>query len=693
MTIRNHIRFALFGFSLLLPTHSLAAEMDVPGTMDALLTMDLEQLTDLEVSLATGSLKPVRLAPAVASVITAEQIEQMGATTLDQVLETVPGLHVEPSGTAFLGSTWSIRGIHTTTNPHVLLLINSLPFTNNQQGGKPIPFTLPVAMISRVEVIRGPGSALHGADAFAGVINVVTKNSHEIDGTKTGVRYGSFNTNDVWLQHGASAEGWDLAFGMEWLKTEGDKDRIIDQDYLHAAGAAHLSNAPGPLDSSFEVLDTHLNLRKDNWNYHLNLNLFKTTLGLGSLQVVTNDNIGDRVNWMTDLAYENNDLLRDWQLNGRLYYSYRHVDNFLQLLPPAFRNMQGNPIGTNHNGGIEWSGLYKGLLDHKLRLGVGWANKEFEPDQYKNFGPAAGDNQFGEIVHVSDPNHIYISDSNRQLIFGLIQDEWSLAKGWDLTAGIRYDEYSDFGSTTNPRVALVWETRYDLITKLLYGQAFRAPSFGEQGVKNNPQTIGNPDINPEEIETLELAMDYQPTTNLRLVASIYTYEAKELIELTGPLPQPYTNVGEQEGQGFELEMIWQVVEKLKLTANYALQSSKYKETDSRVPDAPGQQFYLNPHWTFMQDWSLDGQYTWVGDRRRALDDPRDDIDDYSLVNLTLRRKNIAKYWDVALAVRNVFDEIGRIPSPYAPGVPEGAYVPNDYPMEGRAVWGEVRYSF
>ena len=120
--------------------------------------------TDRLLLTATGSLKPVHLAPSVATVITAEDIENIGATSLDEVLETVPGLHVEPSGTAFLSSIWSIRGSHTATNPHALLLINSVPYTQ-YNGSRPLMYRMPVAMISRVEVVRGPGSALHGADA------------------------------------------------------------------------------------------------------------------------------------------------------------------------------------------------------------------------------------------------------------------------------------------------------------------------------------------------------------------------------------------------------------------------------------------------------------------------------------------------------------------------------------------------
>ena len=98
---------------------------------------------------ATGSQIPVHLAPSVATVITKEDIKEIGATTLSEILETVPGLHVSPSSNAFLSSIWSIRGIHTSVNPQTLLLINGVPLQQPQTGARPYTYRMPVAMISR----------------------------------------------------------------------------------------------------------------------------------------------------------------------------------------------------------------------------------------------------------------------------------------------------------------------------------------------------------------------------------------------------------------------------------------------------------------------------------------------------------------------------------------------------------------
>jgi iron complex outermembrane receptor protein len=648
--------------------------------------------TDQLLISATGSLKPVHLAPSVATVITAEDIERIGAITLDQVLETVPGLHVEPNGTAFFSSTWSMRGIHTIINPHVLLLINSQPYQSSYTGSRPSKYQMPVSMISRVEVVRGPGSALYGADAFSGVINVITKDNHEIGGTEMGGRAGSFDSYGTWIQHGGSYDGWDVALGIEWQKSQGDKNRIIGSDYVSSIAPA-ASLTPGALPDWRETIDSNLTVRHGKWEGHLYSNLQKSDTGLGSLQALTEGSELDNKELLADLGYTTKEWLPNWELSAKGFYSYKKSDSYMQQLPASFRNMIGNPIYEQQDGGLDLGGLWTGLTDNAFRIGLGWKNYAFDPDQYKNFGPAAGANQFGPLVHTDDPAYIFITPANRRLFYGLVQDEWSFAKSWQLTAGLRYDDYSDFGSTVNPRVALVWETRPELTTKLMYGEAFRAPSFGEQWIKNNPQAIGNPNLDPEEIKTYELAFDYQPLRDLRFGLNFFYYEANNMIELTGPLPQIYTNIGEQEGRGMELEMDWKMKKSFEFKANCAYQRAKLTATDALVPEAPGLQFYLNPHWEFAPEWSLDGQYFWIGDRSRAEGDPREEISDTNLVNLTLRKKKIIKQLDAALAIRNVLDEDGRIPSPYAPGVPAGAYVAADYPTEGRSFWIELRYHF
>ena len=122
------------------------------------------------VSIATGLSQPIAKAPSTATVITAKDIKSLGALTLDEVLESVPGLHVIPSTLDRLNPVYTIRGIYTGFNPQVLFLINGQRIVSSlYTGGMSMNSRMNVENISRIEIIRGPGSAVYGADAVSGV--------------------------------------------------------------------------------------------------------------------------------------------------------------------------------------------------------------------------------------------------------------------------------------------------------------------------------------------------------------------------------------------------------------------------------------------------------------------------------------------------------------------------------------------
>ena len=163
--------------------------------------LSLEALYSLPfIDIATGYAVPLEKAPSVATLITAEDIQAMGALTLDEVLEAVPGLHVQPSSIES-HNNFSIRGMNTSFNPQVLTLLNGYRISADAPSAAfPSSGRINVQNISRIEVIRGPGSAIYGADAFSGVINIITKNARDIDGLRVGGRGGSFQTKNIWGQ-------------------------------------------------------------------------------------------------------------------------------------------------------------------------------------------------------------------------------------------------------------------------------------------------------------------------------------------------------------------------------------------------------------------------------------------------------------------------------------------------------------
>jgi iron complex outermembrane receptor protein len=237
----------------------------------------------------------------------------------------------------------------------------------------------------------------------------------------------------------------------------------------------------------------------------------------------------------------------------------------------------------------------------------------------------------------------------------------------------------------------VWQTSYALTTKLLYGRAFRAPSFGELYNVNNPASLGNPSLKPETIDTVELGLDWDGGRGLRAAVNVYHYRMRDIIRFAAD-PAPATsfsaqNTGEQTGQGLEAELAWQASRRLRLSGNYAYQQSTDDATDQDVGFAPTHMVYARADWTFTPQWSLSGQSTGVFDRKRAPGDSRSQIDDYVAFDLTLRGQHLlGDEWGMRLSARNLFNSDVREPS-------ASALIPNDLPMAGRNMFVEISKSF
>ena len=665
------------------------------------------------ISIATGYSKAISKAPAVASVITSEDIKRMGATDIDMVLETIPGLHVARDVVAH-NPIYTFRGIYADFNPQVLMLINGVPVTNLFHGDRNLVWGgMPVQAIERIEVIRGPGSAIYGADAFAGVINVVTKGPEDISGVSSGIRYGSFRTKDAWLSVGDSAGGVKYSAVIEMHKTEGQDEKIEAdaQSLLDMLSGTNASYAP-----------ESMNLGRESWDARFQLD-YKTVIVRAGAQVRKNVENGagaaqalDPVNRFgserlnADVTFQ--DALYGGDLEFMVQLSYlqtsQEVEDDLVLFPPGSTGPFAPPIGIFANGVIGDPEVYEkhtrfnffvdyhGFLEHKLRMGAGYYYGDvYRVEEEKNFGfrPDGSVIMPGEAkVNVSDTPYVFLREDDRENKFIYFQDVWQLANDWELTAGIRYDHYSDFGSTTNPRAALVWSARHDLTVKALYGEAFRAPSFGQTRAINNPSILGNPELNPETIKSYEVAFDYRPRYDLSLIANLFYYKWEDIIQF---IPDPggsrtAQNAGEQLGHGMEFEVKWEASENLTLSGNFAWQKSKDENLDADAANAPEKQLYGRADWDFAEDWNLNLQANWVMGRNRVKGDPRNEIDDYVLVDLTMRRTNLWKNFEAALMVRNLFDEDAREPSPNGDPVP---FIPDDLPLAGRSILGELRYQF
>lgn len=650
------------------------------------------------ISIATGSQQMLRRAPAVASVITAEDIAAMGATDLDEVLESVPGVHVSRSPNGY-ASSYAIRGISTQYGTEALMLQNGIPMTTLLVGNKGnIWGGFPVEHIARIEVIRGPGSALYGADAFSGVINIITKTAADTPGTEFGVRAGSFKTGNAWVQHGGKVGPVDVASYLRVGSTDGFKETITAdaQTARDRNSRTKASLAPGSVNTGYDAIDANLDLGYDKWRLRAGYKL-RDNVGTGAGVASALDPVGkmksERVT--ADLSWADAHLAKDWGLGfSASYLGYaQEMPTYLQLSPPGtkfganvFPNGQiGAPETRERQLRLSAFTTYSGFAGHSLRFGMGHDDLNlYETATHKNYTltPAGAPVPAGAVADYSNLQP-FMTPQRRKVSYFYAQDEWNFAKDWALTAGLRRDLFSDAGGTTNPRLALVWEAAFDLTVKLLHGQAFRAPAFGEQYSINNPVSRGNPNLAPETVKTTEAAFSWQAQRDTQVNLSLFHYEMKDIIRIVSGA---FVNSGTQTGRGAELETVKDVSRNLRLTGNYSWQRSIDEATKQDAGYAPHNHIYARADWRFTGNWLASSQVNWVADRKRPAGDTRANVPDYTTLDLTVRTTRAKDPWNFMLTVRNLFNADVREPS-LAPGTA----LPYDLPMAPRAIYLQVVY--
>lgn len=675
---------------------------------DDLFSLSLEDLAQIKVRIATGTPKALVQAPAAATIITAQDIAASGAQDIDTVLEGVPGLHVS-RGSFLYAPRYFIRGIVSTYNPHTLLLVNGVPQTGLFVGdrGERISsrFSLPVEAVDRIEIIRGPGSALYGADAFAGVINIITREPGGKSRNTAKVRVGSFDTASGYLQQGASLGSINSVFSLAYYQTGGDHNATLTSDaqsnvdLLGFAPPASLT--PGPVATSTRDYDIRLVLGWDRFRLHASwMRAWDIGTGHGINEALDPEARFTVQRGNLDLNWHDPAFTSHWGLDSQISYLYSTYqnNNGIFLFPPnaffgAFpQGVISHPGLKEENARFGVNALYQGWQNHQLRLGAGF----YWGDIYKvtdtrnwmfSAGPVPIVPRAQGFEALEDTVEIYQPEHQRRNHYVYMQDEWTLAQHWELTAGLRHDRFDDVGSTTNPRLALVWATTPTLTSKLLYGEAFRPPAFFELYGASNPVALGNPDLEPEKLKNIELAFNWRPASNWALDANFYHFRIRDYIDfVNNPGTSTFTarNASRIRGQGLELEARHQLDSGMQILLNYSRQNTEDESTGHALDFAPDAEAYLRVVWDVAPRWQCNPQLNWVGKRQRPADDPRQSLEGYTAFDLALR-----KHWpdkaELALVGQNLFDADVREPSR---GPEDGQALPNiahDLPQAGRSI--------
>ncbi len=654
---------------------------------------NVEAVAD-HVSIATGRNQPVQTAPAVTTVVTAQQIRDSGARDLIDVLKFLPGFFVGRTAHS-VQPVIAVRGFTSSNNQTVLVLLDGIPQTESVFGDRLAMLGIvPLDLIERVEIMRGPGSALYGADAYSAVVNVITRRTPP-DQPQIGVGSGSQQTRNARLFGGGRAGDFGVVGAVEYRETDGDRPLIAAdlQTNLDAWFGTRASLAPGEANTHQGQLGAHLNVTGEDTAAMLRAALGRN-IGMNVGLAGALDPFGRIDTTTIEGLFEKTAKGSNWNAKGSVDGAFlRYEMNDVHYFPPgAFGFFPEGVIADTRfeeyrlrlQGRLD----YTGLAQHRLTVGAGAESGEVRlKSERRNYSISNGAIvPIGPLQDTGDAPGLGASSYLRDLLFVYGQDEWDFHPDWTLTWGIRYDRYDDFGGILSPRLALVWNASPYLTAKLLYGRGFRSPSLLDTDARHIPAIAGNPDLKPEKLDSLELAFDYRPLEQLTARLNVFYQRTEDQIRQQndgGPTFRP-ENVGQQKGHGVELEAWWDIGRNTQLYGAYAYQDNTDETTGADAGYTPHHQV-LARLLHRSQPWSFSVQARHVGNRDRIAEDTRPKVDTYTLVDALVRR-DIMPGLEAGLEIRNLFDAD-------AEEAGAGTAFPGDLPLPGRTFYFDLTARF
>ncbi|HEY5497362.1 MAG TPA: TonB-dependent receptor, partial [Syntrophales bacterium] len=546
--------------AFLVPSGPLRAESQEPsaGSNDTLLMFVGE---DLEVlSIASRRQESAWQAPAVAHVITREEMKDRGIQTLSHALEMEPGFYMAKKE---WGTQPYLRGIPDS----VLFLYDTVPTGSDiSKSLHPLDHELSLAPIKRIEILRGPGSVLWGPDAFAGIVNLVPMTGKDIEGAETGILYGGPGDQRAFYANmGHDAGLWDA-----FLSVSGREGRQNDPDF-------NVVRFWKDDTTAFPPEQRYGRKSPDDSRY---------------LEASGRFSYGD---WLTVSG-----LFSDYQKN---YTMTRAEGDFSwgesRSAPFGFIKLEAKK-NLDRSSALRFTGSYSSLnpeyeiIDKTLKQKERTAYGEIIYD--RSFLSGKGlftgglsyrNKEIGDAPIWNGYLPDYLGPENRNLLPGVTAKDynaslWSVFGQYnqkvgnvDLLVGLRNDAHDEYGNHLSYNVGAVWSPEPQWMMKLLYGVAYRTP-FARQLLEE-----GQPDM--EEIKTLNLQVAWKPSPRAGLsVTGFFSRIENHIME------DPYAGLSlpnSQNIKGVEVEGRYSPLKSLDLSANLTLQDN----------DGPSETYHYNDY--------------------------------------------------------------------------------------------------
>ncbi|MCE5324526.1 TonB-dependent receptor [bacterium] len=609
-------------------------------------------------------------APACVSVITGDQIERWGYRTLGEALRRIAGMYVSSDRNYdYLG----VRGYSSPGdyNTRILLLIDGMRINDTMYDSATVGLDLPVDIksIERIEVAKGPGSALWGTNALLGVVNIITKKARRKDEVRFTQSYGSDAENKSYLQYeNTSPDGLNIIAAFSTLKSQGQKS-IFFPEYVESGVCDGLArNVDGTNADHGYIAASYGQLKMTYCSGYM-----RKVIPTGSFGTTFNDDGNFTKDSRThfDLSYETKMGASEQDtLQARVFYGdYLYEGEYVY-------DTDSDPLVNIDYNRCKWFGTeLRSIinLNNQLSLTSGIEYTRTYSVQLDNYN--------------LDPFLMLINSRGSLSVFSYyLQADKDISPTLKLVGGIRLDDYSTFGTHSSPRTAVIYQPTHSDTLKLLYGTAFRAPNFYEMDYCDGVTTIGNQNLQPENLTNVELVWEKALSNETRITTSFFNFKLDDVITQTindDDMIQ-FVNNGCVRSRGIEVQADMLLPNKCSAYLGISLLKATDVQTDERITNSPrciastgisiplvSDKLYLSP----------EAQY--IG-RRKTL--AGNEIPSASVVNLTLKTNQKQDKTNFYLSIYNLLNR-----SIYVPG--SGEHIQDQIPQEGRTIQFEASYRF
>ncbi len=567
--------------SLLLGDSELDFETDFLDSLD-------------EVSeIATKTKLNIDDSPSFVTILHSEKLQKLGITNVFEALSQVPGVQLKREKSGVLVVVF--RGV--SQKGEVKLMLDGVTINNTYRGSIYYFLDFPIELIERIEVIRGAGSVLYGSGAISGVVNIITKSANDD------------NKNNLFISGGT----YDNYSGGAILSTlVGDVKVSVDGYYQNS-------------DKTIETTD------RDLTDYSVGLNVKDEHLG-----VIARVKQSEQGNAYGIFTIPDTNKNRYSNINEAIFaqLSYKNrlgKDNHIELLTGYSQYTQD--VETRHS--------LAGTINAKYSENAYYAQVDFKSNIIKNnellFGTRV---EFAKVLE-STLATIAAPDLERDTFSFYFNDKYTLTPDLDISAGLRYDNYSDFGDAFSPTLSLIYRVTKEFRLKALYTNAFRAPSWVE--------LTSNSELKAETSNSYELGFVYKkdPVNVLRL--NIYKTTLNDMITKDGTYVQNSTGTF----QGAELEYIYTPLRNLELNLLSSYVDAKDNDNNN-IPDVANILTSASALYEFNSGISISTLLKYVSSSKRSDTDIRDDMSDSTLLDGTLTY--MIKDLTLSLIVKDIFDK-------------------------------------